>query len=80
MFESGLNRYCDYVIALIANRNLKIKRICKRDNIDEKTAQSRLNIQKEDSYYIKKADFVIENNENCNLEKEIESILSNWGR
>jgi len=80
LFESGLNRYCDYVIALIANRNLKIKRICKRDNIDEKTAQSRLNIQKEDSYYIKKADFVIENNENCNLEKEIESILSNWGR
>ena len=77
LFESGLNEYCNYVIALIANRNLKIKRICKRDGIDEKTAQSRLNIQNEDSYYIKKADLVIENNENCDLREKIDEILSN---
>lgn len=77
LFESGLNEYCNYVIALIADRNLKIKRICERDSIDEKTAQSRLNIQHEDSYYIQKADLVIENNENCALREKVEEILSN---
>ena len=75
LFEAEMEKYCDIVIALIANRDLKIKRICARDNIDEKTAESRLNIQKEDSYYIEKSDYVIKNNENCDLEKEIERIL-----
>lgn len=77
LFEAGLNKYCDYVIALIADTTLKIKRICKRDGIDEKTAQSRLNIQNEDSYYIQKADFIIENNKDCDLREKINEILTN---
>lgn len=75
LFEAGLEKHCNIVVALIADYNLKIKRICKRDNIDEKTAQSRLNIQHEDSFYTEKADYVITNNENCDLEKEIKKIL-----
>lgn len=75
LFEAGLEKHCNIVVALIADYNLKIKRICKRDNIDEKTAESRLNIQHEDSFYTEKADYVITNNENCDLEKEIKKIL-----
>lgn len=75
LFEAEMEKHCDIVISLIAKRKLKIKRICARDNIDEKTAESRLNIQHEDSYYTEKSDYVIENNENCDLEKEIERIL-----
>ncbi len=75
LFEAGLDKHCNIVVALIADYNLKIKRICMRDNIDEKTAESRLNIQHEDSFYTEKADYVIKNNENCDLEKEINKIL-----
>lgn len=75
LFEAGLEKHCDIVIALIADYNLKIKRICQRDNIDEETAKSRLNIQHEDKFYIEKSDYVIINNENCNLENEIKKIL-----
>ena len=50
-FESELDKCCDYVIALIADEELKIRRICKRDNIDEQTAKSRLNIQNEDEFF-----------------------------
>ena len=75
LFESGLEKYCNYVIALIADKELKIERICQRDNIDEKVAKSRLNIQHEDSYYTEKADFVINNSRNCNLKLEIEKLL-----
>lgn len=75
LFESELDKCCDYVIALVADEELKIRRICKRDEIDEETAKSRLNIQNEDSYYIEKSDFVIQNRENCDLKSEIEKIF-----
>lgn len=75
LFEAGLEKHCNIVIALIADYDLKIKRICRRDNIDKKTAESRLNIQHENSFYTEKADYVITNNENCDLEKEIKKIL-----
>ena len=75
LYESKLDRCCDYVIALVADYDLKVKRICKRDNIDEETAKSRLNIQNEDLFYTEKANFVIHNSENSDLNAEIEKIF-----
>ena len=75
LFESGLEKCCDFVVALIADKELKIKRICQRDNIDEKTAESRLNIQQEDSYYTQRADYAITNKENYDLKGEIDKIF-----
>lgn len=75
LIESGLNNYCDYVIALIADDDLKIKRICKRDNIDEETAKKRLKIQHDNNFYIDNSDFYIENSEYYNLEDKINEIL-----
>lgn len=75
LFESNLNKYCDYVISLVADEITKIKRICKRDKIDEETARKRLQIQQTNEYYIQKSDFIIENLEECNLEKEVEKIF-----
>lgn len=75
LFEAKLEKSCDFVVSLIADEELKIKRICKRDNIDEITAKKRLKIQHDNDYYIKKSDYVIYNSEDCNLEKEIEKIL-----
>ena len=51
---------------------MKINRICTRDNIEQKIAISRLAIQKEDSYYQKKADYIVTNNgkkDEINLEE-----------
>ena len=75
LLEAGLDKVCDYVVALVADKELKIKRICQRDNIDEKTAESRLNIQNDDKFYTDKADFVIVNSKNCDLKNEIEKVL-----
>ena len=58
-------------------RVCRIQRICKRDGLDIKTAESRLNIQKEDEFYIKKSNFVIYNNGKEDLEKNIENIVKN---
>lgn len=76
LIESGLNKYCDFVIALIADDELKIKRICRRDNIDEETAKKRLKIQHDNSFYIDNSDFYIENSEYYNLEDKINELLN----
>lgn len=76
LFESGLDKHCDEVISLIADKDLKIKRICKRDNIDKKTAESRLSIQHNDEFYIEKSDYVIVNNEDCDLEAEFNKVVN----
>ena len=73
LIESKLNEICDVVISIIADKETKLKRIIKRDNLDEKTALDRLNAQKEDEFYIKNSNLVIVNN-NSNLENQVEKI------
>lgn len=61
LFESGLDSVCDINICVLASWNVRKKRIMKRDGIDEKRAESRMNAQKKDSFYIEKCDFVLYN-------------------
>ena len=63
LFESKLDKLCDYTIGVIAPKTEKIKRICKRDKLSKEKALQRLNSQPNDEFFIKKCDIVI-NNEN----------------
>lgn len=76
LIESNLDKQCDYIIALVAKKDIKINRICARDGIDKETAEKRLNIQPKDDFYYKRANFIIENQENTNLEEELNLILN----
>lgn len=62
LFESKLDKICDFTIAILAEKDIKLERICKRDNISLKTAKNRLAIQKTDEFYISKAKYIIRNN------------------
>ena len=75
LFETGFDKVCDYVVSLIADKDLQIERICQRDNIDYETAVSRLNSQKSASFYTENADFVIMSGKNCNLKEEADKLL-----
>lgn len=61
LIESGLNKDCDIVIAIVCSRKTQIERICKRDKIEEKEAIARLKSQKSNEYYKKNADYVVKN-------------------
>ena len=71
LYESGLDKLCDYVIALISDKKLKIQRICQRDGITPDVAMI-------DSFYEDKADILIKNksDKDSNLEKELKRIFS----
>lgn len=73
LIESKLNETCDVVISVIADKEIKLKRIIERDNLDEKTALDRLNAQNPDEFYIKNSDLVIVNNK-IDLEKQAKEI------
>lgn len=62
LFESGIDELCDKTLLICTSRELKIKRITKRDNIDEILAQKIIDSQMSDEEKTKKADIVIENN------------------
>lgn len=62
LFESGYNEKCDIVLAVIADSDLRIKRICQRDGITIERAELRIASQITNDELVKKSDYVIENN------------------
>lgn len=62
LFESGIDRMCDIIISVIANKDVRIKRVMERDNISEIEATNRVDSQYEDNFYTSQSDFIIENN------------------
>ena len=61
LIESGLNGMCDITIAVLANKDIRLERIIKRDGIEKDRAIKRINSQKNDEFYMKNSDFTIVN-------------------
>ena len=76
LIEAGLDEDCDFIISVIADRSIRLKRIMRRDKIDEEMAQKRVDSQKPAEFYTEKSDFWIENNGDINsLCEQVKNIL-----
>ena len=62
LFQTGTDAMCDGVIGIIADRNIRIERIIKRDNISEKAAVARIDAQPDDEFYYDRCQYIIKNN------------------
>ncbi len=62
LFEAGLEKQCDLVISVLAEREIRINRIIERDSISREAAENRIDSQPKDEYYIGKSDFCVTNN------------------
>ena len=72
-----MEKICDKVIAVVAEDEEKISRICERDKIDREMARQRLKIQNNNEFFAKKADFVIHNNGTIdNLVNSLKEIMN----
>lgn len=75
LFESGSYKDCDYIISVIADEEIRIKRVAKRDQLNEDQIRSRMKSQWADQQRIEKSDFIIENNKDLNaLKLEFEKV------
>ncbi len=60
LFESRVDSICDVTVGVIAPRNLRIKRIMERDNLDEARAALRIDAQPDESFYRERCDYIID--------------------
>ena len=85
LIESGFYRECDIVIAVIAPREIRIKRISERDGISPQKAIERVDAQHSDDFYTEPADITLINDSDQSdfsgtafeLAAELKNILSN---
>lgn len=62
LFSSGASELCQYTVGVLADREKRIQRIRKRDNISEEYAASRVDAQKTDEYFKNRCSHILENN------------------
>ena len=79
LFESGEDKLCDFTVAVIAPKDIRLERIMKRDNITEEKALERINAQKDENFFTSKADFVLWNYPPYDINVEIKPITLQIG-
>lgn len=62
LFESGIDSICHKTVAVLSDREIRLARIKRRDNLSEEDALLRLNAGKDDNFYTKNANYIIYNN------------------
>ena len=76
LFESGFDRHCDYIVGVIAKRDVRLRRIIARDRITEDAANKRIDSQKSDDFFKNNCDFVVYNNAGIDvLGAQVNTIL-----
>ena len=61
LFESGADKLCDKIVAVLSHRDKRFERIVSRDNMTPEEATRRMRSQHDDEYYLSRADHVIYN-------------------
>lgn len=75
LFESGSYKDCDLVVSVVADEEIRINRVLKRDETTEAQIRQRMRNQWTDEQRIEKSDFIISNNSNLEeLKKEFDQL------
>ncbi len=62
LFESGLDSRCDFIAAVLAPKEIRIKRLQKRDGISAEEVLSRMSVQYSDDFFRKHSNFILDGN------------------
>ena len=74
LFDSCIVAFCDKNISVVADVEVRLERIMKRDLISKDDALLRINAQPPVEYYIEKADIVINNNPDDDLKSQLKDL------
>jgi len=78
MFESGFDKMCDEVVCVVADNDVRVERIVKRNGISKKDAENRIKNQKDNNFYIEKSTLIVYNNGSENIRAEIEALVKKY--
>jgi len=78
LYETGMESDFDKVILVIADENVRLKRLCERNNFTVEQAKLRINAQMPQNKKLALADFIIENNFDLEtLELNTQKVIKN---
>ena len=76
LFESGFDKECDLTVAVIADRKLRIDRICARDHLEREAAERRIDSQLSTDELMARADYIVRNEGDIDaLELEAKKLI-----
>lgn len=76
LFESGFDKHCDFIIGVVADREVRLRRIIARDGIERSAAEKRIDSQLSDDFFTKECDFIVHNNGGIDeLDGQLQTIL-----
>ncbi|MDO5397103.1 MAG: dephospho-CoA kinase [bacterium] len=76
LIGSGIEKMCVFIVSVIADEKIRLRRIMERDGISAQSAQSRINAQPPAEFYIKHSKYIIHNNgTQKELEREAREVL-----
>ncbi len=76
LFESGFEKYCDKIIAVICDEEVRIRRIITRDGISREAAMRRLSTQLTDDELRARADYIADNSDGAGIEAQVEYLAA----
>lgn len=76
LFESRSDDFCEIIISVIADPEIREKRIIERDCLTHEQARNRMASQLDDEYYESRSDYIIHNNGDIATVNEISKEVS----
>ena len=80
MFESGIYRLVDKVIAVVAPKEIRIQRVMERDHISREKVLEWMNRQMDQEEIIQRADYVIVNDGQKDIDQQLKNIIRQCNR
>lgn len=62
LFESRADDFCDIIISVLADPDIREKRIISRDGLTQEQARRRMNSQLDEEFFRRNSDYIIRNN------------------
>lgn len=75
LIGSGIDKRCDRILSVLADREIRKQRIICRDCLSEAEAEKRIAAQKNNAFYIENSDYLVYNNSKESLETEVDKII-----
>ncbi len=76
LFESHADDFCEIIISVLADADIREKRIISRDGITSEQARKRMNSQLSEDFFVSHSDYIIQNNGHIDLVNEISKEVS----
>lgn len=77
LIESGFVKRCDLLVTVTAPEEVRLSRLLSRDGRSEEELRRRIQAQREDAFYTKCADYIIENSgESAALLPAVEELIT----